>query len=373
MLKILHTGDIHLDCPFSSLDTRQAEIRRNELRAAFTSMMMYARMNQADLILIAGDMFDNRYATRETVALIRNEFEKMSCPIVIAPGNHDYAGEKSVWRKNIFPPNVHVFTEETLSSVTFEELNVTVYGYAFTSPNMTRAPFDGMRVEDESRINLLCAHCDMVGMNADDCPATRKQLEAFGCDYAALGHIHNPPAPGKDNRYAYCGCLEGRGFDELGAKGVVMLEVEKNEPDALADVRMKRVRFSRRRYEADELSVSGAETQAEVQEKIRDYVASRQYGEDVLLKLRLTGSISPYLAINLDELVSNGFGLFALRVADCTTPVPDAESLKNDETFYGELYRALQPQLESDDAREREVALRAFRYAMAAVVGESIV
>jgi len=120
MLKILHTGDIHLDCPFSSLDTRQAEIRRNELRAAFTSMMMYARMNQVNLMLIAGDLFDNRYVTRETIALLKSEFEKMSCPIVITPGNHDCAGEKSIWRKNVFPPNVHIFTEETLNLIDSE-------------------------------------------------------------------------------------------------------------------------------------------------------------------------------------------------------------------------------------------------------------
>lgn len=373
MLKILHTGDIHLDCPFSSLDTKQAEIRKNELRSAFTSMMTYARMNQVNLVLVAGDMFDNRYVTRETIALIKSEFEKLSCPVVITPGNHDFAGEKSIWRKNIFPSNVHVFTEEELASISFDEINTTVYGYAFTSPDMLRAPFDGMRVEDESRINILCAHCDMVGLNDRDCPVTRKQLEDFGCDYAALGHIHNPPPAGKDNRYAYCGCLEGRAFDELGPKGVIMLEIEKSVPGVLADVRMKRVRFSKRRYETDDLSVSGAETQADVHEKIREYVTSHRYGEDTLLKLRLTGTVSPYLVINLGEIESNGFGLFSIKAVDSTTPVPDAESLKNDTTFYGELYRVLQPQLESGDEREREVALRAFRYAVAAVAGESIV
>ena len=76
MIKILHTGDIHLDSSFSGLDARHAEVRRNELRAAFTSMMTYARMNSADLILIAGDVFDGDYVGRETIALLVREFEK---------------------------------------------------------------------------------------------------------------------------------------------------------------------------------------------------------------------------------------------------------------------------------------------------------
>ncbi len=373
MLKILHTGDIHLDCPFSSLDTKQAEIRRNELRAAFTSMMTYARMNQVNLVLVAGDLFDNRYVTRETIALIKTEFAKMSCPIVIAPGNHDYAGEKSIWRKNVFSENVHVFTEEALTSFTFDEINTTVYGYAFTSPDLTAAPFDGLRVEDPERINVLLAHCDMVTGSETDCPVTRNQIEAFGCDYAALGHIHNAPAVGKDNRYAYCGCLEGRAFDELGPKGAIMLEIDKKDDGSLGEVQLKRVRFSKRRYESDELSVEGAETQRDICDRIRAFAASRKYGEDTILRLRLVGVVSPALVINTAEIAADGFGLFSIKISDGTSPVLDADKLKQDTSFYGELYRVLQPQLESDDEREREVALRAFRYAVAAVEGESIV
>ena len=70
MLKILHTGDIHLDSPFSKLDARRAEIRRGELRTSFISMMQYARKNAVDLILVAGDLFDTEFVTRETMALM---------------------------------------------------------------------------------------------------------------------------------------------------------------------------------------------------------------------------------------------------------------------------------------------------------------
>jgi len=112
---------------------------------------------------------------------------------------------------------------------------------------------------------------------------------------------------------------------------------------------------------------------ADVQDKIRSFIASKGYGEDTLLKLRLTGSVSPWLVINRGEIERGSYGLFALKAADGTIPVHDPETLKNDTSFYGELYRVLRPQLESGDEREREVALRAFRYAVAAVAGENIV
>ena len=41
MLKILHTADIHLDSPFSGLDPRSAELRRNEL-AGQVSRQLFA-------------------------------------------------------------------------------------------------------------------------------------------------------------------------------------------------------------------------------------------------------------------------------------------------------------------------------------------
>ena len=65
MVKILHTADIHLDSPFSLLDVKKAQVRRNEMRGTFTSLMMYAKMEKFDMVILAGDVFDteNRFYT----------------------------------------------------------------------------------------------------------------------------------------------------------------------------------------------------------------------------------------------------------------------------------------------------------------------
>lgn len=375
MIKILHTGDVHLDSPFSGLDSRHSGLRRNELRAAFTSMMTYAKMTGADLILIAGDLFDGELVTRETAAMLCREFETYGKPVFIAPGNHDPASPKSIWLKNIFPKNVHVFTEERVTSVDLDDLGVTVYGFAFTSPDMTAVPIDGMTVSDPSRINLLVCHGDMVGLKANntDCPITPSHLLAFGADYTALGHIHNPPAPGPDGRWCYCGCLEGRAFDECGPKGACIVEIDKKNSGAVppcSDITVKRVRFSKRRYEKGELPLHGASTMNDVTEAISEYIRTFHYGEDTLLSLRLTGFVSPSLMIDTEMLESDTHGLFLLKITDNTRPELDFETLEGDITIRGEVYRQLKPSLESDDERTREVGLRALRYAFAALSGE---
>ena len=73
-MKILHTGDIHLDSAFSRPDSVGASSRRDELRKTFTRMMRYARENGIDMILIAGDLFEDSFISRETIAMMIREF-----------------------------------------------------------------------------------------------------------------------------------------------------------------------------------------------------------------------------------------------------------------------------------------------------------
>ena len=98
MLRFLHCADAHLDTPFSMEDLENADVRRAELRSAFSSMMLYIRQNRINLLLIAGDLFGHAFLTRETTALLRREFASVTdCHIVIAPGNHDFYAEDSIY------------------------------------------------------------------------------------------------------------------------------------------------------------------------------------------------------------------------------------------------------------------------------------
>ena len=378
-LKLLHAADIHLDSPFSGLDSRSAEARRNELRSAFTSMMTYARKADTDLVLLSGDLFDGDLVTRETVALLARECENYGRPVFIAPGNHDPASPNSVWRRVSFPENIHVFTSTALDAVDLcdadgRDTGVTVYGYAFTGPDLDTVPIEGTAVDDPARINLLVCHADMLGLKSSDCPLTAAHLDAFGADYAALGHIHNPPAPGPGCRFAYPGCLEPRGFDERGPKGAILAEIEKT--DGPSTVTLRRIRFSKRRYERADCDVTGAETNADVREAIRQTILSfareNGWGADTCAALRLTGTIAPGLVLDTETLAENPPCVGSLRLEDRTVPDADPAVLAADPGIRGAVWRELKPALESEDPREREVALRALRYALRAIAGDRI-
>ena len=84
MLRFLHCADAHLDTPFTIDDLEQADVRRAELRSAFSSMMLYVRQNRIHLLLIAGDLFSHAFLSQETTALLRREFASVpDCHIQI--------------------------------------------------------------------------------------------------------------------------------------------------------------------------------------------------------------------------------------------------------------------------------------------------
>ena len=373
-VKILHTGDIHLDSPFSRLDARRAEIRRSELRAAFTSMLTYARVNDVDLILIAGDLFDSEFVTRETVGLIVREFEKCRSQIFIVAGNHDCITPSSIYAKEgIFPSNVHIFKSDEVEKISLEELGVDVYGYSYMTSEMHENPIVGRHVENENNLNILLCHADITSKSSADSPIDEQMISSFGADYTALGHLHNAPEI-KDVDgccYAYCGCLESRDFGECGMKGAVLIEADKEM--GFANLKVNRVRFSKRRYEKEELNVDGAETQGEIAEAIEDFINMRGYGEETLLSLTLKGAVTPSLVINTDALEKRFTELFSIEITDSTVPAEDIEALGDDVTVKGQFYRELRPLIESGTDAEKKLAQAALRYGLSALAGENIV
>ena len=374
MVKILHTADMHLDSPFTLMDASLSQARRADLRSAFSALMMYVKDNDIDLVLIAGDMFEHEYATKETIALVVKEFEKVpDCRFVISPGNHDPYTPTSVYKKCQFPTNVYIFSEPGISVFTFDDIGVDVYGYAFTSPTLERNPAVGKKPGRPERINILCAHADTSSPISKYAPMTEGDIADSGFDYVALGHIHTGKEPVKagESVYAYCGCLEGRDYSEAGHKGALYGEFIKDENGFRYNI--KPVRFSRRRYASHRLNVTGCCSIEEIIGIISEKIVAKGYGEDTLLRVILEGNVSPGLEITRHAVERNIRKLYTFELIDHTLPLYDADSLRNDPTIKGAFFEALLPMLEGSDPEQRETAALALRYGLSAIDADDII
>jgi len=371
MLKLLHCADIHLDTPFSLGNLQIAEQRRAELRSSFVNMMMYAKENSVDVLLICGDLFDSNEPTPVTIEMVLREFAAVpNMQIVITPGNHDSYCSGSVYQKYQFPTNVHIFANEYAERLDIDRYNLSIFGNAWHGKSY-KNPLKSLTMLDERRINVVCAHGDLYSSSHET--ITTAEIRAAGADYVALGHIHAGTEPIREGKtyYAYSGSLEGRDFGELGPRGALMLTLDKQ--DGTLSFRSNFVRFSRRRYEILKVDIGGISDNDMLYEILQTSLGEQKYGEDTLLRVILTGEANPALRINTAALRSAGERLFYVEIVDKTIPKIDFAELENDPTIRGEFYELLLPLLGQTERDEKTLADLALRYGLAALAGNDII
>ena len=119
--------------------------------------------------------------------------------------------------------NLKVFSNEW-SYYYFD--NVCICGIEMSSNNST-SMYSTLTL-NENNVNIVMIHGQIGSSNKD---VNLLKLRNKNIDYLSLGHVHKYQVGSIDDRgnYAYCGCLEPRGFDEIGEKGFIELEVKNNK------------------------------------------------------------------------------------------------------------------------------------------------
>jgi DNA repair exonuclease SbcCD nuclease subunit len=130
-------------------------------------------------------------------------------------------------------------------------------------------------------------------------PITIEDIEKSSMNYIALGHRHqfSQIKRAGNTLYAYCGCPEGRGFDELGEKGIILGEVSQNFNS------LKFVRTNKRAYSVMCVNISNAMNYDDVKEKILKVSSEESRNKD-LYKIILTGEIHEDFNIDLEILLN---------------------------------------------------------------------
>ncbi len=257
MLKIIHAADLHLDSPFAGLAPELAARRRGEQRLFLEELVELTRREGADLVLLPGDILDGSLCYRETARALARSLGEMGCPVFISPGNHDPLTADSLWATQSWPENVHIF-KGNVEKYELPHKNCVVYGCGFQSAHMESSPLDSFLVtEGRDTVKLMCLHADLTP-GSPYCPITEKQIAASGLTYLALGHIHTGTGLRRAGStfYAYPGCPQGRGFDEVGEKGVLVVTA------APGAVEARFVPMARHRYELLSVDVTGKDVRA---------------------------------------------------------------------------------------------------------------
>ena len=233
-LTIIHTSDVHLESDtFGRGEEGQKYQRR--IQHAFRKVVDLVHEKQADLFLIAGDLFDSNRVPESGVEFVNAELQRAPCPVVLIPGNHDCYDHRSIYKKVDFTeagPHVHTLTEEEGRTIQFPELQATVWGKGLVEHDPSFRPLAGVPDRQQDWWHIGMAH----GYYADEeevqrsSPVRPEEIKQSGLDYLAMGHVHvfNDLSQGETTS-----CYPGTpaplymGVDDGGSVAIVTLD-----PDA---------------------------------------------------------------------------------------------------------------------------------------------
>lgn len=108
-----------------------------------------------------------------------------------------------------------------MTAAELPEWNLVIHGAAFTGPEQAESLLAGFAAPEDGRVHFGLLHGEVEPSQPRYNPIRRQEIADSGLAYLALGHIHKRLEPQRLGRTlcAWPGCIEGRGFDELGPKG----------------------------------------------------------------------------------------------------------------------------------------------------------
>lgn len=343
-MKIIHCADLHLDSKMeSNLSREQARERKRELLLTFERMAGYAAEHEVRAIIIAGDLFDTTHISKTAAKLVEEQIAgHPDIDFLYLQGNH----EKDRFLEGLeeVPQNLKVFGE---SWSRFSYGNVTITGVCLT-PENSKNIYDSLVLAQED-VNLVVLHGQESQYDAKDKTEiiNIRALQNKYIDYLALGHLHEYKYQKLDNRgsYCYCGCLEGRGFDECGKKGFVLLDIQENK------VIPSFIPFAKRTLYEISIDISDCHTTGEVAGKIDEKVA--EIDKSSLVKLVLTGEVEMDMDTDVAYLLKRYQQQFYfVKMKDKTRLAVNYEDYRLDRSLKGEFIRLLEsadlPQEEKD-------------------------
>ena len=358
-IKILHAADFHLDSAFAGLSAEQAKLRRRESRQLLERLSNYVNQNAVDVVLLAGDLFDSATTYRETIETLIDALASMSARVFIAPGNHDFYTARSPYATLRWPKNVHIFHTREIERVELPKLGCAIYGAAFMDAAQETSLLDGFAAPEDGLLHLMVLHGDLNAAEARYDPLTKEQIAASHLDYLALGHTHQFVGIQTAGRtaYAYAGCPEGRGFDELGDKGVLCGTVDDGKVD------IKFIPFAKRRYTVLRVDVTGQSPA----DALRKAVPENSMSD--LCRVIFTGETDE-CGVDIKSLQERfAPEFFHLELRDESRIRQDIWARSQEDSLRGLFLRELREKYDAADEGERLQLERAVRFGLAALDG----
>jgi DNA repair exonuclease SbcCD nuclease subunit len=199
---LVHSSDLHID-------DEQNATKHSDCTAGLAAVLAVARAADANVVLLAGDTFDNNRVPATVLDRTGQLLADAGIPVVILPGNHDPALPSSVFIRGNFGsiPNVTIIGVTHDEAVGFPLHDLEIWGHAHRDyENMV--PLRGPRARS-TRWQIAMAHGHYEPPHNLATPLRPSWLfsddaiAATEADYLALGHWDRSARVGNGTVPAY--------------------------------------------------------------------------------------------------------------------------------------------------------------------------
>lgn len=191
--RLLHTSDVHLGA-YDRGSGRDSGELREAVETNLRAVVDVGLRERVDLVLIAGDFFDNARVHDETLRFAAEQIARADVPVVIGPGNHDHVGDNSVYDRfdlTEIAQNLCIQRSEEGETTVIEELDVEIWGRAHTERSSDFLPFADPPPRGAAGWQIGIGHGHFIHPRAvlrHSFHIREEELAESQRDYVALGH-----------------------------------------------------------------------------------------------------------------------------------------------------------------------------------------
>ncbi|MBQ4325142.1 MAG: metallophosphoesterase [Clostridia bacterium] len=323
-MKILHTADLHLDSVMeANLDPSVATQRRKELLLTFGRMVDYAAKVGVRVFLICGDLFDTAHPSPDAEGYVMSQIAAHpEIDFLCLWGNHNEG-----YTPTHAPANLRTFPQKGYAHYR--------YGDVVITGSESNSSYHELRLEEKD-INILALHGQLSDSITDLAVINLKFYRNLHIDYLALGHYHRQRKEPLDDRgvWAYCGTPEGRGFDEAGEKGFMLLDTDGGRLSSVF------VPFAKRTVHLVTVDISRLFNQRDIEKVVGEAVAAIPQSD--LVRVVLRGIYETEMHKDIEQLTSlfeDRF--FHFSVVDESNISLRPDSYEHDVSLKGEFVRTV--------------------------------
>lgn len=343
-MKIIHTADIHLDSPL--IGVKDPVLRRMELLRALKRLDDYAKNIKAEAVIVAGDLFDDKFTKEQTVLSVAAVINESASKWFVLRGNH---GSSAPYSQLQTLCGVSLFGSDWTQ---YRCGNVAIVGRELGTDDEIN--WRNLKL-DSSLFNVVVLHGDVD--SGDYGFIDKKTLAGSGANYIALGHRHSfAEFKFGSVKACYSGALEARGFDETAQSGFVVIDTDSG--------RTEFVQQFIRRVETVNFDVTGICSEIDLETKLLEKTS--KLDTDNYLNLILSGAAAK--GVRCEYVAANVLGnrFFALRVKDETKTEYDLSALKEEISLRGEFVKL------ASDIQDEQLRRDVIKMGLAALNGEEL-